>query len=195
MRIAEIARKTSETDISVNLCLDGTGQSTISTGIGFFDHMLHHVTKHGLFDMEISAKGDLHVDFHHTVEDIGICMGEAFRKALGERVGIRRYGYAIVPMDEALASVALDISGRPYLAYHNHLDDRFAGEFALDLVPVFIQAFVDRAGITLHVTVHAADNPHHAAEAIFKALGRALRDAVETDPRVSGVPSTKGVLD
>jgi imidazoleglycerol-phosphate dehydratase len=195
MRKAEIVRKTSETDISANLCLDGTGQGNISTGIGFFDHMLHHVSKHGLLDMDISAKGDLHVDFHHTVEDIGICIGEVFRKALGERVGIRRYGYAIVPMDEALASVALDISGRPYLVYQNHLDDRCTGDFALDLVPVFIRGFVDRAGITLHATVHAAENPHHAAEAIFKALGRALREAVETDPRVSGVPSTKGVLD
>ena len=195
MRKAEIARKTSETDIAVSLDLDGTGISAISTGIPFFDHMLHHVTKHGLLDMNIKAVGDLHVDFHHTVEDIGICIGESFRKALGDKSGIRRYGYAMVPMDEALASVALDISGRPFLVYRNHLDDRFAGEFALDLVPVFIRGLVDRAGITLHATVHAAENPHHAAEAIFKALGRALRDAVEQDPRSTGVPSTKGILD
>ena len=167
---AEITRKTSETDIAVSLDLDGTGLSAISTGIPFFDHMLHHVTKHGLFDMDIKAVGDLQVDFHHTVEDIGIGIGEAFGKALGDKSGIRRYGYAMVPMDEALASVALDISGRPFLVYGNQLDDRFAGEFALDLVPVFIRGFVDRAGITLHATVHAAENPHHAAEAIFKAL-------------------------
>ncbi|MEW6352019.1 MAG: imidazoleglycerol-phosphate dehydratase HisB [Thermodesulfobacteriota bacterium] len=195
MRTAQIARKTTETDISVSLCLDGTGKADIRTGIGFFDHMLHHLTRHGLLDMEISATGDLHVDFHHTVEDVGICVGEALGKALSDKAGIRRYGQATVPMDEALASVALDLSGRPYLVYHNPLHDRMTGEFALDLVPVFMQGFADRAGVTLHATVHRAENPHHAAEAIFKAVGRALRDAVEPDPRVQGVPSTKGVLD
>ncbi len=195
MRTADISRKTTETDISVRLCVDGTGKAGIRTGIGFFDHMLHHLTRHGLLDVEISAAGDLHVDFHHTVEDVGICVGEALGKALSDKEGIRRYGQSTVPMDEALASVAVDLSGRPYLAYCNPLDDRMAGEFALDLVPVFLKGFVDRAGITLHATVHAAQNPHHAAEAIFKALGRALRDAAELDSRVQGVPSTKGVMD
>lgn len=194
MRTAEIARKTSETDIFVSIDLDGTGERSISTGIGFFDHMLDHVARHGLFDLEIRAKGDLHVDHHHTVEDVGICLGEALGKALDAKVGIRRYGASSVPMDEALASVALDLSGRPYLVYSNPLDDRSAGEFLLDLIPVFLQALADRAGITLHATVNRAQNPHHAAEAVFKALGMALRQAVELDPRVKGVPSTKGIL-
>ena len=194
MRTAEVARKTSETDIFVSIDLDGTGERSIHTGIGFFDHMLDHVARHGLFDLEIRAKGDLEVDHHHTVEDVGITLGEAFAKALDNKVGIRRYGTASVPMDEALASVALDLSGRPYLVYSNPLDDRRAGEFLLDLVPVFLQALADRAGITLHATVQRAQNPHHAAESVFKALGMALRVAVELDPRVKGVPSTKGIL-
>ncbi len=194
MRTAEIARKTSETDIFVSIDLDGTGERSISTGIGFFDHMLDHVARHGLIDLEVRAKGDLHVDHHHTVEDVGICLGDAVSKALDAKVGIRRYGEASVPMDEALATVALDLSGRPYLVYSNPLDDRSAGEFLLDLIPVFLQALADRAGITLHATVQRAQNPHHAAEAVFKALGMALRRAVELDPRVTGVPSTKGIL-
>ena len=194
MRTAEIARKTSETDIFVSIDLDGTGERSISTGIGFFDHMLDHVARHGLIDLEVRAKGDLHVDHHHTVEDVGICLGDAVSKALDTKVGIRRYGEASVPMDEALATVALDLSGRPYLVYSNPLDDRSAGEFLLDLIPVFLQALADRAGITLHATVQRAQNPHHAAEAVFKALGMALRRAVELDPRVTGVPSTKGIL-
>ena len=195
MRIAEISRKTTETDVKVVLNADGTGKRSISTGIGFLDHMLDHVARHGLLDLEIEATGDLHVDHHHTVEDVGLCLGEALRKALADKDGIRRYGSAVVPMDEALASVTLDLSGRPYLVYSNPLADRFAGEFALDLVPVFLQALTDRAGITMHVTVQTAENPHHAAEAIFKALGRALLEAVKIDPRVKGVPSTKGVLE
>jgi imidazoleglycerol-phosphate dehydratase len=195
MRIAEIARKTSETDVEVIVNLDGTGNRSIATGIGFLDHMLDHIARHGLLDLEIRAQGDLHVDHHHTVEDVGICLGDALRKALGDKSGIRRYGSALVPMDEALASVALDLSGRPYLVYANPLADRFAGEFALDLVQVFLQALTDRAGITMHVSVQAVDNPHHAAEAIFKAVGRALREAVEMDARVQGVPSTKGILE
>jgi imidazoleglycerol-phosphate dehydratase len=195
MRTAEIKRETSETNIKVNLTIEGTGKRSISTGIGFFDHMLDHVARHGLFDLEISAKGDLHVDHHHTVEDVGLCLGEAFRKALADKGCIRRYGAAAVPMDEARASVTLDLSGRAFLAYSNPLADRSAGEFALDLVPVFLQALADRAGITMHVSVDAAENPHHAAEAVFKALGRALREAVEIDPRVKGVPSTKGILE
>jgi imidazoleglycerol-phosphate dehydratase len=195
MRIAEITRKTTETDITVLVNADGTGKRSIATGIGFFDHMLDHVAGHGLLDLDIRAVGDLHVDHHHTVEDVGLCLGEALHKALADKGGIRRYGSAVVPMDEALASVALDLTGRPYLVYSNPLADRFAGDFALDLVPVFLQALTDRAGITMHVTVHGAENPHHAAEAIFKAVGRALREAVEIDPRVEGIPSTKGILE
>jgi len=195
MRTAKKRRKTSETDIQISLNLDGAGKSEIKTGIGFFDHMLNHVAFHGHLDMEISASGDLHVDDHHTVEDVGICLGDAFRQALGERKGIRRYGSATVPMDEALASVAIDISGRPFLVYINPLADRAAGQFRLDEVRVFLQAFADRAGITLHATVHTAENPHHAAEALFKALGRALKEAVGKDQTVSGVPSTKGKLE
>ncbi len=194
-RAAEISRKTAETDVHVKLSLDGTGKGRISTGIGFLDHMLDHVARHGLFDLDISAKGDLHVDHHHTVEDVGLCLGDALRQALGNKHGIRRYGSAKVPMDEAMASVALDLSGRPLLVFSNPLGNRSAGGFSLDLVPVFLQALADRAGTTLHATVHAGENPHHAAEAIFKALGRALREAVELDPRVTGVPSTKGILE
>lgn len=195
MRIGKISRKTSETDIQAMINLDGSGSASIVTGIGFFDHMLHHVARHGLFDVELTARGDLHVDCHHTVEDVGLCMGDALREALGEKTGIRRYGSATMPMDEALATVSLDLSGRPYLVYSNPLGDRNVGEFALDLVPVFLQALADRGRITLHATVHSAENPHHAAEALFKTLGRALRDAVELDPRVKGFPSTKGILE
>jgi imidazoleglycerol-phosphate dehydratase len=194
-RIGTVSRKTNETDVHVTVNLDGTGIGSIDTGIGFFDHMLTHVCKHGLLDLDVAAKGDLHVDFHHTVEDVGLAVGEAFRKGLGDKTGIRRYGFAAVPMDEALASVTLDLSGRPFLVYTNPLCDRNAGTFALDLVPVFLQAMADRGGITLHACVRTAENPHHAAEAVFKALGRALREAVELDPRVTGVPSTKGVLE
>jgi imidazoleglycerol-phosphate dehydratase len=179
----------------VKIDLDGSGRAAISSGIGFFDHMLDHVARHGLFDLEVRATGDLHVDHHHTVEDIGLCIGEALREALSDKRGVNRYGHAVVPMDEALTSVSLDLSGRPYLGYSNPLFDRWVGEFALDLVPVFLQALADRAGITLHVTVHTAQNPHHSAEAVFKALGRALRQAVELDSRITGIPSTKGILE
>lgn len=195
MRSAEISRKTSETDIRIRLDIDGTGTGTLQTGIGFFDHMLDHLTKHGLFDLEIRADGDLHVDGHHTVEDVGLALGDAFRSALGGKQGIRRYGHARVPMDEALADVTIDLSGRPMLMYANPLDDRWAGDFPLDLAPVFLQALADRIGMTMHATVERAVNPHHAVEALFKAVGRCLRQAVETDPRVQGVPSTKGVLE
>jgi imidazoleglycerol-phosphate dehydratase len=157
--------------------------------------MLDHVARHGRFDFEIQSSGDLHVDYHHSVEDVGLCLGQAFRDALADKKGIRRYGHAVVPMDEALASVSLDLSGRPYLVYVNPLENRWAGSFPLDLVQVFLQAFVDRAAATLHATVHTAQNPHHASEALFKALGRALREAVELDPRTSDVPSTKGILE
>lgn len=194
MRTSSVNRQTSETNISMNLNLDGSGAASISTGIGFFDHMLHHVAKHGVLDLDIKAVGDLHVDYHHTVEDVGLCFGDALRLALSEKKGIYRYGFFLLPMDEALASVSLDLSGRPLLVYSNPLAQRSAGNFALDLVQVFFQAVAHRAGITLHVTVNAND-PHHAAEAIFKAFGRALRQAVELDPRVQGIPSTKGVLE
>ncbi|MDQ7784123.1 MAG: imidazoleglycerol-phosphate dehydratase HisB [Desulfomonilaceae bacterium] len=195
MRIGRIDRKTSETDVRVTLNLDGSGKASITTDIGFFDHMLDHVARHGLLDLEVSVKGDLHVDYHHTIEDVGLCIGDALRAAVGEKTGIRRYGSAVVPMDEALASVTLDLSGRPLLVYSNPLSNRSAGTFALDLVQVFLQALADRARVTLHASVHSAENPHHAAEALFKALGRALREAVEEDPRVKGFPSTKGILE
>jgi imidazoleglycerol-phosphate dehydratase len=195
MRKAHISRKTSETDIHVTLNLDGKGSRNISTGIGFFDHMLDHVARHGLFDLEIEAAGDLHVDHHHTVEDVGICVGDALKEALGDKKGIRRYGFASIPMDEAMAEVSLDLSGRPYLVYTNHLDDRRAGEFLLDLIPVFLKGLSDKAGLTIHARVITAENPHHAAEALFKALGLVLRNAVELDPRTADVPSTKGVLE
>ncbi len=193
-RTSEISRKTSETNVIVKLSLDGSGTGKISTGVGFFDHMLDHAMRHGLLDMEISADGDIHVDFHHTVEDVGLTLGEALRQAVGDKKGLRRYGFAQVPMDEALASVTLDLSGRPMLVFLNPLSDRSAGDFPLDLLPVFLQGLTDKAGMTMHATVHVAENPHHAAEALFKALGRALRQAVEIDSRVKGIPSTKGVL-
>ncbi len=194
MRKSEISRKTSETDITLTLSVDGTGKAEIDTGVGFFDHMLHHLVKHGRMDLTLSCKGDLHVDQHHTVEDVGICIGEALRTALGERLGITRYGHSMTPMDEALATVALDLSGRPYLVYFNELHDRWAGDFGLDLVEVFLQALCDRARITLHVKV-TATNPHHSAEAVFKALGRALAQAVSLEGHGKEVPSTKGILD
>jgi len=195
VRTASVVRKTTETNVKVTLGLDGTGKGSISTGIGFFDHMLTHVSRHGLFDLDVSAGGDLHVDYHHTVEDVGLCLGEALRKALADKKDIRRFGFAMVPMDEALASVTVDLSGRPFLVYKNPLGSRSTGEFSLDLVPVFLHALADRAGITLHASVQTAENPHHAAEAVFKALGKALREAVEVDPRIHGIPSTKGVLE
>lgn len=195
MRISEISRKTSETNVGVKLDLDGSGLAKVKTGIGFFDHMLDHISRHGLFDLEVSAQGDLHVDQHHTVEDVGLCVGTAFRQALGDKSGINRYGFASVPMDEALATVSLDFSGRPFLVFSNPLPGRVAGDFALDLVPVFLQALADRAGLTIHVSVTNAQNPHHAAEAVFKGLGRALREAVKIDSRSERVPSTKGVLE
>jgi imidazoleglycerol-phosphate dehydratase len=194
MRKSKLKRKTSETDITVSLDLDGSGISDIATGIGFFDHMLDHVARHGSFDLTISAVGDTHVDFHHTVEDIGITFGKVFREALGEKKGILRYGHSVIPMDEALAYVTIDLSGRPMLIYENPLSQRSAGSFALDLIPVFLQGFVDRSGMTMHVTVKG-ENPHHVAEAIFKSLGRTLRQAVSADSKQSGYPSTKGILE
>ena len=195
MRISEISRKTFETDIQLRLNLDGQGNGPISTGIGFFDHMLNLFTRHGAFDMELNAVGDLHVDFHHTVEDVGLCLGAAFRQAIGDKQGIKRYGFSSLPMDETLVNVSLDVSGRPHLNLVNPFEDRAVGDFPLDLLRAFFQAFTDRGGITAHVILITGSNPHHAAEAMFKGFARALREAVENDSRVQGVPSTKGSLD
>jgi imidazoleglycerol-phosphate dehydratase len=195
MRKSRIKRKTKETDISLELNLDGRGNFKVDTGIPFLDHMLSLMSKHGLMDMKLKARGDLEVDDHHTVEDVGLVLGSALSDALGDMKGIRRYGSASVPMDEALAAVSLDISGRAYLVYNAVYPRRSKIKaFDVDLVQDFLQAFSTKAGITLHVSVPYGRNTHHMVEAAFKALGRALREAVETDPRVKGVPSTKGRL-
>ena len=194
-RTASIERKTKETNIQMSLNLDGQGKYAITTSIPFFDHMLSLMCKHGLFDMKLKAKGDLEVDFHHTVEDVGIVFGKALQKALGSMEGINRYGQASVPMDEALASVSLDISGRPYLVYRVDVPKRSKiRNFDPDLIEDFLQSFVSNSRITLHVESHYGRNTHHIIEAVFKALGRALRYAVMLDPRVKGIPSTKNVL-
>ncbi|MGC8603633.1 MAG: imidazoleglycerol-phosphate dehydratase HisB [Desulfomonilaceae bacterium] len=195
MRVSEISRKTSETDIHLELNIDGLGNALIRTGIGFFDHMLDLFSRHSLFDLKLKAAGDLEVDFHHTVEDVGLCLGTAFREAIGDKRSIRRYGFSSLPMDETLINVSVDVSGRPHLNLINPLEKMRAGKFPLDLVRVFFQAFTDRSGITAHAILITGSNPHHAAEAFFKGLARALREAVENDPRVHGVPSTKGLLD
>lgn len=195
MRKGEVARKTKETEISVSLDLDGEGRSTISTGVGFFDHMLTHLAKHSLFDVEVQAQGDLEIDGHHTVEDVGICLGQAFLKALGEPVGITRYGRAAVPMDEVLAEAAVDVSGRPYLVFHGDLPRTKVGEFDAELAREFFQAFAMNSRITLHLNLRYGSNAHHCIEGLFKAFARALREAVAQDPRVKGVPSTKGMLE
>jgi imidazoleglycerol-phosphate dehydratase len=195
MRKASIKRKTKETDITADLNLDGAGTYKISTGIPFMDHMLELMTKHGLMDLKLKAKGDLHIDDHHTVEDVGLTIGEALKQALGDMRGIRRYGSASVPMDEALANVSLDISGRAYLVFNVCYPKRSKIKaFDVDLVVDFLQALVSKAGLTLHVNVPYGRNTHHMVEGVFKALGRALREAVEKDSRVKGVPSTKGKL-
>jgi imidazoleglycerol-phosphate dehydratase len=187
-------RTTGETRIKLLLTLDGEGRSDIRTGIPFFDHMLTLFSRHGLFDLEVAAKGDIEVDFHHTVEDVGITLGQAFAKALGDKAGIRRYGYAYVPMDEALARVVVDCSGRPFLAYDAPRGVEAIGLFPFQLVEEFLRALAVNAGLTLHVSVLAGRDAHHMAEGIFKALGRALDIAVSHDERVKGIPSTKGVL-
>ena len=195
MRRSEIKRKTKETDIGVHLTLDGSGRHTINTSIPFLDHMLSLMCKHGLFDMKLAARGDIDIDYHHTVEDTGIVLGKAFREAMKDMTGISRYGQAFVPMDEALASVTVDISGRPFLVYRVDFPKRGKlKDFDPDLVEDFLQAFVSHFGLTLHVSVPYGRNTHHIVEAVFKALGRALRDAAAIDPRVTGVPSTKGAL-
>lgn len=195
MRKAKIERKTKETDIAVEINLDGSGKYTIKTSIPFLDHMLSLMCKHGIFDMKLKAKGDIEIDDHHTVEDVGIVIGKAFKQALGDMKGISRYGYASVPMDETLASVTLDISGRPYLIYKVEFPKRSKlKDFDADLIEDFLQAFVNNSSITLHINVLYGRNTHHIIEAIFKGLGRALRQAVTIDSRIKGLPTTKGRL-
>jgi imidazoleglycerol-phosphate dehydratase len=195
MRKSEVSRDTLETRIIVNLDLDGTGVSKLQTGVGFLDHMLDQVARHGLIDLEIRAEGDRHIDDHHTVEDIGIALGQAFAKALGDKKGIRRYGHAYVPLDEALSRVVIDLSGRPGLEYHLDFTRARIGEFDVDLFREFFQGFVNHAGVTLHIDGLRGINAHHQAETVFKAFGRALRMALEADPRMGDIlPSTKGTL-
>lgn len=194
MRSATISRKTKETDIIVKVGLDGPGRVKVKTGIGFFDHMLDLVAKHAALALRIEAAGDLEVDFHHTVEDVGICLGQAIKQALRDKAGIRRYGWAIVPMDEALVLAAVDVSGRAHLSYELELRRRKVQEFEAELVEEFFRALTGAAGINLHLRQLAGRNTHHLIEAAFKAFARALREAVEADPRSGGVPSTKGKL-
>lgn len=194
-RVAIMDRKTRETDISMELNIDGKGYNDIDTGIGFFDHMLTHISKHGFFNLKVKAIGDLEVDCHHTVEDVGIVLGKCISKALGDKVGIKRYGSAIVPMDETLVMCALDISGRPlYVSEAKFTVDRL-GTFDTEMVEEFFRAVCDNSGINLHIRVLTGSNNHHIAEAMFKAFGRALDEATQIDPRIEGVLSTKGVLE
>lgn len=193
-RTAKISRRTNETSITLNLDLDGSGKSNIATGIGFFDHMLNLFAAHALIDLELKAEGDLHVDFHHTVEDVGICLGTALAEALGDKVGIRRYGTAHVPLDEALARTVVDFCGRSFLHFHHELNNKFAGAFPGELVEDFLLAVCSNAKLTLHCDILHGRNVHHMIEVVFKSFGQAVRQAVEKDPRREGVPSTKGVL-
>ncbi|BCB25535.1 imidazoleglycerol-phosphate dehydratase [Sulfurimicrobium lacus] len=195
MRTAQVTRNTLETQVSVSLNLDGNGQVKLASGVPFLDHMLDQIARHGLMDLDVSAKGDLHIDAHHTVEDIGITLGQAFAQAIGDKKGVRRYGHAYVPLDEALSRVVLDLSGRPGLVFEVDFTRARIGEFDADLVREFFQGFVNHAGVTLHVDCLRGVNAHHQAETVFKAFGRALRMAVEPDARMAGVmPSTKGSL-
>jgi imidazoleglycerol-phosphate dehydratase len=194
MRSAEVERNTLETRIRVKLDLDGSGSSRLATGIGFFDHMLDQIARHGMIDLEIQAQGDLHIDAHHTVEDVGITLGQALAKAVGDKKGVRRYGHAYVPLDEALSRVVVDLSGRPGLVFEVPFVRGTVGEFDVDLVREFFQGLVNHAAMTVHIDALRGDNAHHQAETVFKAFGRALRMAVEADPRAIGVPSTKGSL-
>ena len=194
-RIATIKRKTAETDITLTLAIDGQGVSNISTGVPFFDHMLTLFAKHGLFDLHVDAKGDVDVDYHHTVEDVGIVLGEAFKQALGDKLGIRRYGFFILPMDESLARVVVDIGGRPHLVYEAEAPTMFVRDFNIVLVKEFARAFSNALGANLHVKLEYGEEPHHVAEAIFKALARALDVATQIDPRAATLlPSTKGKI-
>lgn len=195
MRTAQVTRNTLETQITVSLNLDGTGISSLATGVPFLDHMLDQIARHGLIDLDIKAQGDLHIDAHHTVEDTGITLGQAFAQALGDKMGIRRYGHAYVPLDEALSRVVVDLSGRPGLEYHVDYTRARIGEFDVDLFLEFFRGFINHAGVTLHIDNLRGINAHHQAETIFKAFGRALRMAVEPDARMGDVlPSTKGAL-
>ncbi|HUJ88446.1 MAG TPA: imidazoleglycerol-phosphate dehydratase HisB [Burkholderiales bacterium] len=195
MRTAEVVRNTKETQIRVKLSLDGSGAARLATGIPFLEHMLDQVARHAMLDLEIDAKGDLHIDAHHTVEDIGITLGQAFAKAIGDKAGIRRYGHAYVPLDEALSRVVIDLSGRPGLQFHVAWTRALIGEFDVDLVHEFFQGFVNHAQVTLHADNLRGDNAHHQCETLFKAFARALRMAAEADPRAAGsIPSTKGSL-
>ena len=194
-RIAEVTRNTAETRIRVKVNLDGTGQARLSTGIGFFDHMLDQIARHGLIDLDIEADGDLHIDGHHTVEDVGITLGQAFHQAVGDKKGIRRYGHAYVPLDEALSRVVIDFSGRPGLVMDVPFKSGMIGSFDTQLTHEFFQGFVNHALVTLHIDNLKGENAHHQAETVFKAFARALRAALERDPRAAGmIPSTKGSL-
>jgi len=195
MRTAQVTRNTLETQVTVSLNLDGTGIATLATGVPFLDHMLDQIARHGLIDLDIQARGDLHIDAHHTVEDAGITLGQAFARALGDKKGIRRYGHAYVPLDEALSRVVIDLSGRPGLEYHVDFTRARIGEFDVDLFLEFFRGFINHAEVTLHIDNLRGINAHHQAETIFKAFGRALRMAVEADLRMGDVlPSTKGAL-
>lgn len=193
-RIATIERKTAETDIKLSVCLDGTGQSDLKTGVGFLDHMLTLLAKHALIDLQIEAEGDLQVDQHHTVEDIGICLGQAIREALGDKHGIRRYGSMTLPMDEVLVTSAIDFGGRYWFEYNAPITQPKIGEFDSELIEHFWQSFASNSMANLHVLMHYGRNSHHIAEGVFKATARAIREALEIDPRDVGVPSTKGTL-
>jgi imidazoleglycerol-phosphate dehydratase len=193
-RTAEIARTTRETSIRLVLDVDGVGRSEISTGVGFLDHMLELFAKHGLFDLNVWCKGDVHVDAHHTTEDVGICLGQALDRALGDKAGIRRYGHCVLPMDETLVTCAVDLGGRPYFAWNAPLPSPRLGDFDSELIVDFWHAVSVHARMNLHVLLHYGRNTHHISEAIFKGLARAIRDAAGRDPRVEGVPSSKGVL-
>lgn len=194
LRKSALARKTNETDIQLELNVDGTGQADIDTDVPFLNHMLDLFTKHGLFDLKVKAQGDIEIDDHHTVEDIGICLGSALKDALGDKKGIKRYASVFVPMDDALAQVVIDLSNRPHLEYRATYPSQQVGSFSTELVHEFLWKFAIEARMNLHVIVHYGVNTHHMIEAIFKALGRALDEATTVDPRVQGVPSTKGVL-
>ena len=193
-RIASVERTTRESDVRVEIDLDGSGDCEVATGVPFFDHMLSSFAKHGLFDLRLAAKGDLSVDAHHTVEDVGITLGQAFREALGPAVGIRRYGQCVLPMSEAKVEVSVDVSNRPYLVYGVKLTNDRIGTFDATLIEDFLYAFSQNAGLDLHVELRYGKNPHHIVEAVFKGLARSLRDAVERDPRVRGLPTVKGAL-
>jgi imidazoleglycerol-phosphate dehydratase len=194
-RTGDVSRTTKETALRARVNLDGTGIATVQTGIGFFDHMLEALARHGMIDLTLEGRGDLHVDGHHTVEDAGIVIGQAIAQALGDRAGIRRYADALVPLDEALVRAVIDVSGRPYLAYHVDIPKwQMLGDYDVFLTPEFFRALVQNAGLTVHMDLIRGDNPHHIVEAAFKAFARALDSATTIDPRVQGVPSTKGVL-